>query len=459
MPSKKEIAGKCWKHGSEALAKQNWDLAIQMFAQAAILVPDNLVYRQTLRGTEERKYGGSGKGASFSGTKLMGVRRRIKKARSAKDWDQLDKEAEEGLKIDPWDTQLNLDVGEACENRQFLDVAKFAYGKALGSSENNVDIMKKLAAVLEERHEYKEALTVWTRIQKLEPDENEHGRKITQLHTQQMVHKTEMEDAETARDMKSGTAYDEASGLHRPSADGPGSSPEFDLQRAIRKNPEDVANYVKLADLYARTKKLDEAAETMKQAVEISKGDATLKERYEDLELARMRKAYEDTAKKARDTGDESRKKRALKMKKSLFKTELDVFTRRVERHPKDLKLKFELGKRYMQTKSWDDAIPLLQQSAADNRIETEARVLLGEAFLGDGKVPLAKRQFSMAAEKIDQHDHRDLFLKTNYALGRIAQDAGDLQAAERHYGDVLSLDYGYRDARERMETMHEGAA
>ena len=456
MPSKKEIAGKCWKHGSEALAKQNWDLAIQMFAQAAILVPDNLVYRQTLRGTEKRKYGGSGKGASFSGAKLMGVRSRIKKARSKKEWDALDKEAEEGLKVDPWDTQLNLDVAEACENREFLDVAKFAYSEALSTSENNVDIMKRLANVLEERHEYKEALTVWTRIQKLEPDVNEHGRKITQLHTQQMVHKTEMEDAQTARDLKpQGTAYDEASGLDR-SADGPGSSPEFDLQRAIRKDPENVANHVKLADLYAREKKLDEAAETMKKAVELSKNDRTLKERYEDIELARMRKQYDDTARKARETGDESRQKRAVKMKKSLFKTELDVYTRRVEHHPKDLKLKFELGKRYMQLKSWDDAIPLLQQSAADNRIETEARVLLGEAFLGDGKVPLAKRQFTMAAEKIDQHDQTDLFLKTNYALGRIAQDAGDLQSAERHYGDVLSLDYNYRDARERLETMHE---
>ena len=51
---KNKIAGDCWKRGTEALGKQNWDYAIEMFRQASKFVSDNLLYRETLRGAEEK---------------------------------------------------------------------------------------------------------------------------------------------------------------------------------------------------------------------------------------------------------------------------------------------------------------------------------------------------------------------------------------------------------------------
>jgi DNA-binding PadR family transcriptional regulator len=42
--------------GGEAMNQQNWDYAIESFLQAATLVPDNVAYRQALRGCERKKY-------------------------------------------------------------------------------------------------------------------------------------------------------------------------------------------------------------------------------------------------------------------------------------------------------------------------------------------------------------------------------------------------------------------
>ena len=126
----KDLAKKCWKHGSEALAKQNWDLAIQMFIQAAKEDPANLFYRQNLRGAEKKKYGDNGKGAGMSGLKLRSPKSSVKKAKSKKNWDEMDVAAEEGLRINPWDVDLNTAVAEAAAEREYYQVAKFAYNEA-----------------------------------------------------------------------------------------------------------------------------------------------------------------------------------------------------------------------------------------------------------------------------------------------------------------------------------------
>ena len=39
-------------------SSQNFDYAIDMYKQACKIVPDNLVYRQALRGIERRKFNG-----------------------------------------------------------------------------------------------------------------------------------------------------------------------------------------------------------------------------------------------------------------------------------------------------------------------------------------------------------------------------------------------------------------
>ena len=45
-----------FKYGNDAAHKGNHDYAIDMYKQCCKIVPDNLVYRQALRGIERRKF-------------------------------------------------------------------------------------------------------------------------------------------------------------------------------------------------------------------------------------------------------------------------------------------------------------------------------------------------------------------------------------------------------------------
>ncbi|NNJ27309.1 tetratricopeptide repeat protein [Alienimonas chondri] len=452
----KEIAKKSWQHGNGALSKQNFDLAIQMYYQASQKDPGNLLYRQSLRGAEKKKYKDNGTGASMKGVKLMGVKGRIKKAKAKKDWAALDTAAEEGLKIDPWDVEMNLSVADAAEGREYYEIAKFAVDAALASNKEDVKLLTRYANLLEELEEYEPALVLWGKIKQITPDDPAIDRKLTELHTSKMIKKTGGEEGEGTAAMKQkSTAYDEASGRGDDEVDGPGQDPVSDLKRLIRKQPDDPNPRVRLADLLFKSGKLKQAALTMKEAAELS-GDISIKERYEDMMLAEMRQEVDASKQKARQLKDEKRLARAKKYEAQMNDKAVEILTRRAEHHPKNMKVKFDLGGRLLARKEVAKAIPLLQQATTDTRLEQAARVSLGEAFLMDGKRPLAKRQFINALETIDIHEQPELFLKCHYALGRLAEEAKETREAEKHYSEVLGLDYNYRDANDRLTKLSE---
>lgn len=461
-PDKKKIAAASWKRGSEAMAKEDWEFAVVMFSQCVTMDPANLMYRQSLRGVEYRKYGNNKSGAKFSGPKLMGVRSKIGLAKRSKNWETVDQEAEKGLLVNPWDAQLNSDVGEACRERGFEEVAVFSYEKALEADSNNKDVLKSLAGLYEESGQYDKAIGAWTRLSKLDPNDQTPNRRITDLHTKKVTHRGGYDDAQSTKEVRAQpkSAYEQyspASGRQDDSV-APGESAEADLQHAIRKDPNNKQLYQKLADLYRREDRLDEAMVQFQKAVELSGGDPAVREQLEDTEIQRMRKEVDLASEKLKATPDDDALKQQVgAMKGEFLKREIQVLQSRVERNPKDLQKKFDLAQRLMKFKKWDQAIPLLQAASANNKLEPEARVMLGECFLSDNKKPLAARQFETAVKLVNVHDQADLFLKCHYVLGRLAEEKGDVETAISHYTDVLSLEYNYRDTKTRMEKLQGG--
>ena len=91
MADNRKMAAQCWRTGTEAMQKENWQYAVQMFQQCVRFEPGNLLFRQTLRGVEKKMYGNNKTGAKMGGMKLMGPKGRIKKCRMQKDWEGVDK--------------------------------------------------------------------------------------------------------------------------------------------------------------------------------------------------------------------------------------------------------------------------------------------------------------------------------------------------------------------------------
>ncbi len=454
---KKKIAQDCFKKGTEAMVKQNWDYAIEMFGQSVKFAPDNLMFRQTLRGVERKKYP-KGTGAKMAGMRLMGVKASIKKARMTRNWANLDLSAEEGLMLVPWDAELNADVGEAASNQGFIDVAVQGLRWSVETDPNNKVTLKALGALLEQKGEFLESLKYWERVFKLDPIDMEARSKITQLNASSVIDKGDFEDEGGDKKEKSIEAIRKAIGKQtsaNAAADGPGQSEEADLQRAVRKDPDNKHAFIKLADFYRRGGKLEDAGAMYQKALELSGGDPNIREQLEDVEIDLMRKSVDIAKSNAAKTPDDKDADAMAKAQATeLLKREIENYRSRVERHPNDLKLKFTLGDRFFKLKMYSQAIPLFQASVQDSRMEGPALLLLAKCFIQEKKGILARKQLEKAVPKLNPQENRDSFLEAHYYLGRLCEEAKEPDKASEHYGEVLAVDYEYKDALKRLESL-----
>jgi len=447
-------AGECYRRGNDAMQKQNWDLAVEMFSTCVKLVPDNLLYRQFLRNSTKKKYGDNGKGAgTLAKTKLMGIRSRVKKARSAEQWNDASKAIEEGLFINPWDTQLNIELAEISIKQDRGEIAKFAYIEAIKTDPKNRTIYESLASLLDDRAEYDEAIKVWEKIHQLNPADMTPARRITELQTKKTTHRGGYEDAERTRDVMTNKGA-----AAKPGASyAPGESMETDLKHAIRKEPEKVEPYLKLATYYKQSRRLKESFATLQKAFEVSKSDPGVGEQMEDAELAMKKSDLDEAKDKANKSGDVEDRKATAALSVELRDRKIEVLAKRVERYPSNLGIKYELAELYMQLQKWTQAIPLLQRSSQDPRLKGKSFVALGKCFVYDKKLPLARGQFERAVPDLNSDTDPETFKECHYLLARVCEELKDFPSAEKHYGEVLVLDYDYKDAKNRIERLQGG--
>jgi len=280
-----------FKKGTDAMNRQNWDFAVECFSSSIKMKGDAVLFRQTKHGCCRKMHGDNGTGARMAGMKLMGIRGKIKKARSNKDWQTMDTLAEEGLVVNPWDAQLFADIGLACSELDRGEVAKYAMGKACELDQTNIDFLKSFGQVLRERGDYKEARRCFERAYKLDPNDGEARSMMSKLDAESVMDRGGYDKADSTKDVKTEqpaatNAYEEDRRARKGVQKGavaPGESAEMDLRNAIRKDPKNVALYQKLADVLQDSRQLPQAIETLDQALELAPNNTRLKEIKEDI--------------------------------------------------------------------------------------------------------------------------------------------------------------------------------
>ncbi|MEZ6122874.1 MAG: tetratricopeptide repeat protein [Planctomycetaceae bacterium] len=453
-----------YKKGTDAMNRQNWDFAVECFSNAVKMKPDAVLFRQTKHGCCRKMYNDNGSGARMAGMKLMGIRGKIKKSRGKSEWPGVDQQAEEGLVINPWDAQLYADVGEAANQLERGEIAAYAYRKAVELDPKNVDYLKSLGYVLRDRGEYKEATGCFRRIYEIDPTNGEARSMMNQIDAESVMDRGGYDKAKNTQDVKAevkANAYEEdrraRKGVPKDSV-APGESVEMDLRAAIRKDPQNVALYQKLVDILRDSRQFAEALQFLDKALELVPGNVGLTEIREDIELEIIRNQLGEAMDRLRKYPDrENLKTKYESLKNDLNKREIEVLTTRVNNHPNDMKMKFDLAERLRKCGQFDQAIPLLQRTVADTRLKDDALVALGECFLRTGKAALGKSQLEKALETISFHDRPDSFKLAHYYLGRIFEKAQRNDEAETHYNEILAVDYEYRDVLKRLSDLQGG--
>jgi len=137
------------EYGTQLLNQGNTVAALAVLQNAVALRPNDVVLRQTLRETQRKiraKQEADEQSILELSTEVWWEIRQAKNKRADDiiDWDLVDRWAERGLTIDPWDVDLHVELGDACKARGYREVARFAYRCALETAPDRDDIKERL---------------------------------------------------------------------------------------------------------------------------------------------------------------------------------------------------------------------------------------------------------------------------------------------------------------------------
>lgn len=123
------------------MMKQNYEYSCQMFRTAIDLVPDNLLWRQSLRAVTEKRYNNNGTGAAMAGMKLRSTKSAIQQYRRQGNWMAVAKLCEDGLAINPWGLELNANLGDAAHILGWVEIARWCRFRADGDDGSGAGVL------------------------------------------------------------------------------------------------------------------------------------------------------------------------------------------------------------------------------------------------------------------------------------------------------------------------------
>lgn len=143
----------------------------------------------------------------------------------------------------------------------------------------------------------------------------------------------------------------------------------------------------------------------------------------------------------------------ARQARAELIRFELPVFAARIKKYPNDKRVRFEYGVRLFLVGKLDEAIPVFQTARADPKNRGRSAVYLGRAFL---KKKLHQQAMDVLSEALSEHEIADdeTGKELLYWQGRSQEAAGLTTEAQASYGQILRMDYNYRDVRGKLDEL-----
>jgi tetratricopeptide (TPR) repeat protein len=454
----KERAEAYYVRATDALAKSNFDYAIQMYLDACKIVPDHLPYRQALRLTQRRKYGNEPeKVGKLVGMRIQPIRLRIKTEKAQGHWAKVLELCEEAFGHNPWDIATARDSAEAATHLGFHELAAWTLETVFPQAQTDVEFLRQLAYAYEELHQWSKAILCWERVAKQVPADDVARRKLKDLAANAVI--THGEYAERSATPSEPVVETKPIDVPETGRAWKAQDPEQRYLKAIAEQPEQERNYIDLAEHYKAHQRLDDAEKILAQGVKTIPSSGYLKSAHADVQIARLQRAVESWTRKVQQhPGDAEAKAKLEQLHKMLAEYEVKEYKRRVERSPEDAGLRIELGTRLARQGKHDEAIAEFQQARTAPAHRISALVHAASSFEAKNLPKLAERNLQDALKAVEPEDLESL--KTiHYKLARLAESQDQLELAEEHYNEVAAIDYTYQDVPARLQAVTQKRA
>ncbi len=458
-PARRQAAQQSFVRAQEVFKKGEFDYAIKLMKDACKLAPDQLMFRQFLRVAAKKKWENNKRGSRMASITTMTSRAGLKAAKAKKDYYRALECCENCLSENPWDSSILLEAATVFEELKLFEHAVWSAESALERDSMDVTVNKALASLYERTGAFTKAMDCLERVKKARPGDDAADRKLKDLAASATIDKGGYEGAQSftravADKTKTQELLDETKGGSNETRY---SAQIADLEAKVRVQPTVLAPYLQLSQILRRTGKLEQARQLLEKAKDATGGHADALAELGEIEVERLKHDLAIAQKQAAEKpNDAELQQKSQELARTLNDFELREFQRRTERNPTDNALRVDLGVRLAKAGLYDQAIPELQKGQNSPARKTEALIWLGRSFHAKKQLRLAKKKYEEALDGLNAADQKG-FLELHYLIGRACDDMGDKPAASQHYEEVISIDYGYRDAAARLDAVNDG--
>ena len=451
-PERRTQLQKLFENGNKQMSLGGHDYAADMFTECVLGDPGNMIYLQSFIVNLRKKFGEKKKKSIFAAFSTGG----IKTAEIQKKWANVVKSGLELLKANPWDAAAFASIGKACLEMGYQETGLAYLKHSIDCNPNDVEVNRIAAKNLTELNKFDDAIACWTRVKKLKPGDQEADKAIGDLMVEKTIHRGGYSSAESSREVsKTGsTATGKHSSVIAEGEDALGRQLSFEeqIQRRLKKDPNDTTAYVDLAEHYFQAGKFKEAEEAFTKAKESDLGQIDLDGQI--LETQKRRLHQELLAIKAEfEKTKKTELKDAFYAKKTEYEQKnLEVAQRRVETSPGNAGSHFELGMIYYQMGRIKEAIGEFQQAKGDTTRQGDSLLALGQCFQQIKQYKLAVLHYQEAITKIEGNGESKK--KALYLAAKLAIGLKDYAKADEYVQQLAAIDFSYKDVGDLLDKL-----
>jgi tetratricopeptide (TPR) repeat protein len=444
--------------GSQALQRDNFDYAIDLFTQILAKEPGLFECRKALR-TAQMKKAGTGGGFFKKMLSNAGSSPMVAKGHMAMSKDPAEalRIAEQILNSDPHSSGAHKLVVEAATALELPKTAVLSLEVLAANSPKDRDVAIKFANALAATGEVGRAEKLLADLYRSFPNDNELAQALKDLSARKTLDEGGYEALadgtgsyrDILKDKEEAVSLEQQNRQVKTEDVAERLINEYETR--LKAEPRNLKLMRSLAELYTQKQQFDKALGYYDQikSSEVG-GDASLDRNIADTMVRKFEYQASLLDPNAADYADKVAKLQADKQAYQLAECQ-----KRAEKFSTDLQIRFELGQLYFQMGKITEAMKEFQKAQGSPHRRVQALSYLGQCFARRGINDLAASTFQDAIKQKEVFD--DEKKELTYLLGCVYEKMAKREEAIAQFKIIYAVDVGYKDVAEKIDAYYSG--
>jgi len=442
--------------GNDALARDNFDYAIDLFCQVLAREPGLVECRRALRAAQHHKSAGGGffkKAWSSASSSPL-----VAKAQLAlrKDPAEAMAVAEQVLNNDPSNSLAHRIIISAATTMELPQTAVMSLDIIHQHSPKDKKLAIELANALAEAGDVRRAERILVDLSRSAPNDAELSQALKDLSAKrtmgeggyQKIAGGEGSYRDILKDEKKAVALEQEARVQKTEDVAERLIQEYESR--LKTEPTNLKLVRSLAELYTQKKQFDRALKLYDLVKSSEMGnDPSLERAIAQTAVRRFDHLIEQLNPGASDYAEELAR---LQAEKTTY--QLTECQKRVEKYPTDLGIRFEMGALYFQAGKISEAIREFQKAQDNPNKRVAAMGYLAQCFAKRKMYDLAAETLQNAIKEKTLFDEEKKEL--TYQLGCVLESMGQKEPAIEQFKLIYKADIGYKDVAAKVDAYYD---